>query len=356
MNQKIKSYLLKFVEYLLLRLRLANKYENITVLKTVDQGLYFSVLLKEYLLDFNRYYINSNQKGKIPENFVGLRSRITAHYHVIEKGLSFENCRPGYGQEMIISLIKHLNIYSNKGFPINDNQYMAAVSTINEYIAFHKNINFNIINIEELFLEYLKQNNISEFKKCGGIKETSKNDILSKINTSFTDLAYSRHTIRSFTNQDVDISEIYKAIRTSMKTPSVCNRQSAKVLILESKEKINSALELQNGNRGFGDKINKLIIVMSDIRHFLDIEERNQHYIDGALFGMSLVYALHSLGLGTCTLNWAVNSAKDKKLKDRLSLPNYFSILFFIGVGHLPEKIKVAFSQQINIDEVIFNA
>ena len=81
--------------------------------------------------------------------------------------------------------------------------------------------------------------------------------------------------------------------------------------------------------------------------------ERNQSFIDGGFFGMSLVYALHYLGLGTCCLHWSVNYKKDNKLRKLVKIKDSENILFMILVGHLPTKLKVAKSERIDLNDIM---
>src|SRR3546814_1994141 len=70
-------------------------------------------------------------------------------------------------------------------------------------------------------------------------------------------------------------------------------------------EIIDRALSLQNGNRGFGHEIPCLLILCTDLSAFDTAGERYQHWIDGGMFSMSLVWALHALGYSSCCLNWS---------------------------------------------------
>ena len=54
------------------------------------------------------------------------------------------------------------------------------------------------------------------------------------------------------------------------------------------------------GNAGFGDRVPLVLVITSDLQTFFAPEERNQAWIDGGMFAMSLVHALHSLGLASC--------------------------------------------------------
>jgi nitroreductase len=86
---------------------------------------------------------------------------------------------------------------------------------------------------------------------------------------------------------------------------------------------------------------------------WLAIGERNQPWIETGMFAMSLIYALHAMGLGTCCLNWSVEPEKDEALKRDLDLPESFAIGMMIAVGALPDEILVAESRRVSLDQIL---
>ena len=68
---------------------------------------------------------------------------------------------------------------------------------------------------------------------------------------------------------------------------------------------------------------------------------------------MTLVYALHAQGLGTCCLNWSVEPSQDKAFKAAAGLPKHDAVIMLLAVGHLPEAFDVARSHRRPIDEVL---
>src|SRR5690606_8509042 len=113
----------------------------------------------------------------------------------------------------------------------------------------------------------------------------------------------SRHSVRNLTNRPVLREVLNKAIEQARWTPSVCNRQSWRVHVFESKQDKKVALSFQNGNDGFGDCADKILLITCDLRCFFTSRERNQCFIDGGMFSMSLIYALHAAGVCSCALN-----------------------------------------------------
>lgn len=99
--------------------------------------------------------------------------------------------------------------------------------------------------------------------------------------------------------------------------------------------------------------INKLLVVTTDLDTFSGPGERNQCFIDGGIFLMSLVLSLSYVGLGSCILNWSVNFNKDILIRKLMKIGKSENIIAFVAVGHLPDKVKVALSIRRKVSEII---
>jgi nitroreductase len=117
-------------------------------------------------------------------------------------------------------------------------------------------------------------------------------------------------------------------------------------------KKMQAALSHQNGNRGFGYRAQGVLVITSDLRAFVNAGERNQCWVDGGLFAMSVVYALHSLGLGCCMLNWSMEAAADRAMRKEMGIPDSEAVITMTAVGHLKERFKVARSHRRPLHEI----
>ncbi|MBY8967719.1 nitroreductase family protein, partial [Algiphilus sp. NNCM1] len=131
-----------------------------------------------------------------------------------------------------------------------------------------------------------------------------------------------------------------KAYEVSMKTPSVCNRQATRVYQITDSEKIKAALSIQGGFHGYAMPP-VLLLVTSDIRAFMNNGERNEPFVDGGLFSMSLLYALEAYGLAACPLNAMFSLSQDRQTRALLNMPDYELPVMYIAVGNFPESVPV---------------
>lgn len=279
---------------------------------------------------------------------------ITKLYHGIEKGLALKETRPLFGKEVIRRTINLIEKYSSK-YP-NNQATALTLNSFTAYIEFHKNL-----DIQDPFLEEIEQvvekysPNVADIKEdLGGVYNLTREQILEHGKIDLANFFNSRYSVRNFSKENVDIEDLKKAIRLAQKTPNVCNRQSCKAYVFSKAEDIKKALSHQNGNRGFTDEVNKLIIIASDVNSFFFTGERFQRWIEGGMFAMSFIYALHSLGLGSCCLNWSVDAKIDKSFRQSHNIAPNDEIIMMIAVGHLDDTMKVCHSSRINdIDEML---
>jgi nitroreductase len=172
---------------------------------------------------------------------------------------------------------------------------------------------------------------------------------------SFDLFSQSRHSLRHFsTTAEVSVDEVVKAIELAQNAPSSCNRQSSRVHVVAERPLIEAVLALQNGNRGFGHLVSKLLVLTVDLSCYNGINERNLCYIDSGIYAMNLLYALHHQQIGACTLNWCDSPEDDAKLRSLLDIPASETITLFIACGKAPEgTFKVASSPRVEAKNVI---
>ncbi|MFC2139600.1 nitroreductase family protein [Bacteroidota bacterium] len=321
-----------------------------SIIKFLERTLKYFKTLSCYLYDFRRYakYSNTVHPEDNPQK---LEARITAHYHVIEKGLSLKEIKPKFGQAVVNDLIHLLSFYVSKNYSTGNAQFISAIGALEDYIQFNKSVNADVNDVDEKVAK-LKAH-VTGDSKIGGTIEISKKDILKLANSDFEQFVTGRHSIRHFTDEMVDVSLINKAVKIASRTPSVCNRQSWKVYALNEREKIDKILSVQTGNRGFGHTVNMLLLVTSDLNYFDGAGERNEAFVDGGLFSMSLLYALYNVGLGAVSLNWAVEKKRDKQLRKMIDIKKSENVIMYIAVGHLPDKIMVPQSTRKEPDDII---
>lgn len=172
--------------------------------------------------------------------------------------------------------------------------------------------------------------------------------------TNLQEFFQSRRSCRNFDrSRSVDRKLIDGAIEVAQSAPSVCNRRAGRLHLYRDQAKIHDLLALQNGNRGFGDTVQNLMVVTADRRYFRYSGERNQRWIDGALFAMTFVWGLHAEGLATCMLNWSMGVTATRALRSRGDIPDHEDIICMVAFGYAAPSHRVARSDRIDAQVVL---
>lgn len=304
-------------------------------------------IIADSIHDAGRYF-RWSQSGRQVLSPAQLEGRLLAKAHSIEKGLSMPVVRSFFGQEALKELCARMDQYEAAGLDRNGTAYVKGQHAIAAYLAHHEG------QLLPESLDFIRPRAAGmATPEHGGVLEVRSDRIKREAAGDFASLVYSRHSIRDFASSPVDPEVIDRAVALAQRSPSVCNRQSGRVYALTDPTMLNLALKIQGGNRGFGDGIGTLLVVTADLSIFRDSKERNQGFVDGGLFAMTLIYALHFLGLGCCALNWSAGRNKDRKLRALIGIPDNELVIVLLGVGHLKAEFRVASSPRRMRDEVL---
>ncbi len=262
--------------------------------------------------------------------------------HIIEKALSIKNTKKGFGVAKVTNLCKKLKEYDERYGQIDSSFLTYPLVTIKKYISHTKAASdVNIEDIEAIYNKLSAKYLISPAKVFGGVEMCTSENIINQAKGNFEDLLYSRHSVRYFTAELPSDSIISKALVLASRTPSACNRQGWKTHVYKGSA-CHELLKWQGGANGFEQDIHCAILVTADLRAFLDYEVF-QAYVDGGLYAMNLINALHFLGLGTIPLSCGFNGKKLDELK-HFNIPENEVPIVIIGFGYYPNEFKVAIS------------
>ena len=309
-------------------------------------------LFFDYVYDFTRYLLSSGLFSQTSDAQARAQGEIIREYHRIEKGLLNPNPRP-FGNDFRDDLIKRTTLYLEQyGL---DPQVLSAVSNLQHYVQFHDAIGEGlpdsvVTSVAELVAAVGEE---AVYSVSAGVDTVLRKDIEALQRIDYESFVSCRRSVREFSGKPVSIECIINAVRAVRYTPSVCNRQTCNVNLYTVKDDILRILSHQNGNDTFRDEVNTLLVVSSHLSYFNRIGEKNQAYIDGGLFAMNLVLALHAQGLGTCMLNWSRDRRYDKQLKKLLGFQRHRVIIMMIAVGSLKEDYRVAASVKRSVDELL---
>ena len=251
-------------------------------------------------------------------------------YHTIEKGLSYGNYRAGFGRDNVDKLIISLEQYAARGFDTSAFFFETALSCLSAYIQKNKEYGHEDSQLEERIGKLPGKAN-----KYGGSILVSAPVYPESL--TYEQLVTSRHSIRHFSDKPVDMELLKKAIKLAQYTPSACNRQGWRTRIVADKEKMGTILANQNGNRGFGQEFDKLLIVTADLRAQQKGRELFQAFIDGGMYAESVLNSLYSKGIGSVPLSASLTAEQEKNVRAVAGMDDAEVLILFIGVGNYPD-------------------
>lgn len=322
-----------------MRIRLLNEYIKLLRSYWRDMVRYS----KHACLGWNRNSYDSGQH----------EGRIIASYHVVEKGLSMPDFRPCFGVPIVKSLIRLLQQGGRKFNWCNNINYVTAVQVVRSYMDRHHDLG---IDLSELYTD--EEIDFGKDDPCvldvvAGSRNYQRETYFSKSQSNFAEFARSRHSCRVFDlDKTVELKKIYDAIDTARFSPSVCNRQCWRVHVYQDKKRVDALLALQDGNRGFGHTIPTILVVTASLKVFDGFKERNQAFIDGGLFSMSLMYALHHQELGCVPMCWLASNERDDEFRGLAGLSDDEVIMMLLGVGVPVDEFAAPASQRRSIEEI----
>lgn len=299
----------------------------------------------QYLVynDVRRFFRNASLSALDPDH-EKVVARIMYNVHALEKGLARNReVRLGFGKKALANLNDSLVVFRNAGYSTSDFAYEEGVSVLHRYRELHDKAGFELDFLDNIvdgrFL------NEEEDSGLAGSIMLRKSDKALNRSRSFPELAKGRRSVREFSGRPIDTSKVMDALRYAEKTPSVCNRQGWKVYWVEDDYLAERTLRHQ---RGFGYSVmpEVLLCVTVTTSAFVSPVERNEAFIDGGLFCMSVLYGLECEGLAAVPLNACMYHKDQIAVRELLAIDDSDVIIMFIAVGDFMDESLVPVSDR----------
>ncbi|MDU1846680.1 MAG: nitroreductase family protein [Niallia nealsonii] len=272
--------------------------------------------------------------------------------HRIEKGLLMKPRKDTFAIRFIEETMNNFIFLLNENNRvINNSQLKWAYDVLDEYykvvgehpiIDKQKSIFYNLEiekNITEEELRYIPYKRNLEYQSEISFEGLKR-------------LSTVRRSVRWFSNEPVDRNKIDKALEIATLSPSACNRQPYRYLIINDKDLLKKVVKLPSGTAGFGHNIPCLIAVIGDLSAYPFERDRHLIYIDSSLSVMSFLYGLEVQELSSCVLNWPDIEKYEKKLEREINLKKYERVIMFIAVGNPDKDALVAYSRKKELSEL----
>ena len=292
---------------------------------------------KSYLKRFRRYAF-SGSKCRDERQYEAV---ITRWYHTIEKGLSYENYRAGFGKANVEQLLSAMENYAKDGYDTDQFFYRTALSTLHAYLEKNK-----ACGVENQALEKRIGMLNAVPNESGGAFRFVPLPMEQVQSLNYGEFVKNRHSMRHFSSEPVEMERIERAVKLAQYTPSACNRQGWRIRILTDKKTIRNVLANQNGNQGFGDEFDKLLLITSDLRCANLDREVFQAFIDGGMYAQSVLNALHFEHIASVPLSASLSMGQERNVREILKLEEAEMPILFVGIGNYPRECQTTKSER----------
>lgn len=293
----------------------------------------------QFLYDQN-FYKKNNMKATDDLNRIGYDTVIITH--TLEKGMSHFELRP-FGQRKtknIMNLLKKELNYKNH---LNHFSFINGINSLREYKKKYEEHKWTDKEEYKKVSDFLKNYEKIPYQRTGAYimkKEKLKKDY----NIDYKKFIMSRHSTRNYKHEELKIEDIEKAVEMAKYSASACNRQYIKVHYYPNKKMKQNVIKYSIGKGGlYLEGVNTFIITF-DVNGLKGGGERNQGYFNAGLFSTNLVNAFHSIGIGTCFIQFANSVKQEEELKKMNDIPEYERIAVILFAGYYAEESFFAVS------------
>lgn len=274
--------------------------------------------------------------------------KIIIETHTIEKGLSLPFRRPLFGRDKIRFVMSSLDGYDPSFSPLPAEMALGALES---YLRFHRDGSIDDPILDEIAVFLSRWHDKYRLTTRGGVKSVQ---LHGDTGDARPVLLQSRVSLRMFDGKALPLDIVQDVVRIAQSAPSQCNRQSSQVHLYQDRNRIDELLALQGGSRGFSEHVGNLFVVTSEIAAWGGPGQRNQPYVDSALFAMCLLLAFHSRGVAACPLNLAITNNIERKIKTAADIPAGERLAMMIAFGStLSEPLRAAMSPRRDVDEIL---
>ena len=193
--------------------------------------------------------------------------------------------------------------------------------------------------------EFLNPETATDFG-AAGTKTIKKADKACNTEKGFYELAQGRSSSREFSGEPIDLDKVMNAIRNAERTPSVCNRQGVEGVLGRGQGVGAQGAQAPARLRATHKMPEVLLTITVSNNTYLSPVERNQAFVDGGLFAMSVMYGLEYEGLAAVPLNAMMYYKDQKAVRELLDIGDSEMISMFIAVGDFLDEFVVPISDR----------
>lgn len=169
---------------------------------------------------------------------------------------------------------------------------------------------------------------------------------------SFLQLSIRRRSVRWYLDTPVPREIVDKALEAATQAPSACNRQPFVYRIFDDPEVARKLAAIPMGTKGFAEKLPAVVVLVGRLRAYPEPRDRHAIYIDASLSAMAFIYALETLGVSTCPINWPDVQPQERLMSESLGLEPDERVIMLIAYGYPDPLGMVPYSAKRDHDQL----
>lgn len=295
-----------------------------------------------------RAYYRNLRKARASK--VELRRNI----HRIEKGISMQPRRPVFALDYLIETIEFYEVAVKSliggNEAVDNDEMLWAHNVLTNYFSLVEHSNPTIaIALKRFKLTQETFNpdktDLKPFKRIdGATSNVSYDDLLT--------LSMQRRSVRWFEDKKVPRELIDKALLVGRQSPSACNRLPYKFHIFDDPASAEKIASIPFGTTGYSHQIPAVAVLTGQLSSYFSPRDRHAIYVDGSLAAMGFIYALETLGLSSCIINWPDFEPLEAKMQKTLKLGYDERVVMLIAIGYADPQGVIPYSQKKSLDVI----
>jgi nitroreductase len=171
-------------------------------------------------------------------------------------------------------------------------------------------------------------------------------------------LSIQRRSVRWYQQRPVPRDLVDQALQVAALAPSACNRQPFEYRIFDDPALLSVVAGLPPGIVGYSDNIPMIGVLVGKLRAYPNPRDRHVIYIDGGLSAMAFMYALETVGLSSCPINWPDVFNLEAAMARILNLATDERVIMLISIGYpdpnglVPSSRKLSLSTLRNYNRI----
>lgn len=239
-----------------------------------------------------------------------------------------------------------LEEYHNNGWDERRYAYIEGLSVLDAYMSFTDN------DTEPLKVRY-KALVLDAGKSHSGFDVVDMDTIYDRLDLEQNQyFIQSRHSVRCYKKQSVNVEIMQKVIKLASRAPSACNRQPVKVYVTTDPERVKEVSMLIPGNKGFEDEIPNWAVVTAD-RKMFGTSEPFQWYVNGGIYLSYLVQSFHAYHIASCIFQIPASHPDTPKLRSLAGVQENEAIIAAVGFGYPKKETKVLAAERRPVSEIL---